>query len=130
MHDLVKAMSASASGMRAQGVRLRLIGENVANADTPGFHRKLVAFEAGIDARTGANTVETGPLTHSPKPMREAYEPGHPLADARGIVAYSNVDTLIEIADAREAQRSYQANVTVFDQARRMYSSMLDLLRS
>lgn len=130
MHDLIKAMSASASGMRAQGVRLRLVGENVANADTPGFHRKLVSFEAAVDARTGANTVQPGPVTLSPRQMRESYEPGHPLADARGIVSYSNVDTLIEIADAREAQRSYQANVTVFDQARRMYSSMLDLLRN
>lgn len=129
MHDLIKAMTSAASGLRAQSMRLRLIGENVANADTPGFQRKQVRFERLVDRPTGAETVRPGRVTLDTSPARESYEPGHPMADERGIVAYSNVDTLIEIADAREAQRSYQANLTLFDQARRMYGSMLELLR-
>lgn len=129
MHDLMKAMSSAASGMNAQSTRLRLIGENIANADTPGFQRKRVSFERLIDEKTGADRVRPGPVNLSEAPAREEYEPGHPLADARGIVTFSNVNTLIEIADAREAQRSYQANLTLFDQARRMYSGMLELLR-
>ncbi|GMG83627.1 flagellar basal body rod protein FlgC [Paralimibaculum aggregatum] len=129
MHDLVRAMSAAASGMGAQSTRLRLIGENLANVDTPGFQRKRVSFESALDTATGAETVRAGRINLSPAPARESYEPGHPLADARGIVTYSNVDPLIEIADAREAQRSYQANLTLFDQARRMYGGMLELLR-
>jgi flagellar basal-body rod protein FlgC len=64
-----------------------------------------------------------------PCSFRESFEPGHPLANARGIVSFSNVDPLIEIADAREANRSFQANLTIFDQARRMYGGVLDLLR-
>lgn len=129
MHDLVKAMTSTASGMRVQSARLRLIGENIANADTPGFQRKRVAFESELDRSTGAQTVRTGRIDLSDAPARQEYEPGHPMADERGILTLSNVEPLIEIADAREAQRTYQANLTVYDQARRMYGAMLDLLR-
>ncbi|MEM1343071.1 MAG: flagellar basal body protein [Pseudomonadota bacterium] len=129
MHDLLKAMSSAASGMSAQSARLRLIGENVANADTPGYKRKLISFEREMSQAGGAERVRPGPVRLDQSAPREDYDPGHPLADARGVVAYSNVNSLIEIADAREAQRSYQANTTVFDQARRMYAGMLDLLR-
>jgi flagellar basal-body rod protein FlgC len=129
MQELFKTMVSASAGMRAQSVRMRLIGENVANADTPGYHRKKIAFQSVIDRATGASSVEPGRVRLDQSPFRESYEPGHPLADARGVVAYSNVDPLVEIADAREANRSYQANLTVFDQARRMYGSVLDLLR-
>jgi len=129
MHELTKAMTSASSGMGAQSLRLRLIGENVANADTPGFHRKTVSFRAEVDAATGAERVVPGRVRLDRSPVAEEYDPGHPLADEKGMVAGSNVDTLIEIADAREAQRSYEANLTVFDQARRMYAGMLDLLR-
>jgi len=129
MHDLVKAMAAAASGMNAQSLRLRLIGENIANADTPGFHRKRVNFETELDRAAGITRVTPGPVNLDPTPPRQVYEPGHPLADRDGLVTFSNVDPLIELADAREAQRSHEANVTVFDQARRMYGGMLELLR-
>ena len=129
MQELQKAMSAAAGGMRAQSLRLRLVGENVANADTPGYRRKKVAFEAMVDRASGAETVRPGRVRLDSSPLRESYEPGHPLADDRGIVTYSNVSTLVEIADAREAHRSYEANLTIFDQARRMYGAVLDLLR-
>ncbi|MCH8952312.1 MAG: flagellar basal body rod protein FlgC [Proteobacteria bacterium] len=129
MQELFKAMFSASGGMRAQAVRLRLIGENVANADTPGYHRKTVSFETVLDRASGASTVKAGRVRLDRSPLRESYEPGHPLADARGIVSFSNVNTLIEIADAREANRSYQANLTIFDQARRMYGGVLGLLR-
>ena len=129
MQELFKAMFSASGGMRAQSVRLRLIGENVANADTPGYHRKTVSFETVLDRASGASTVKAGRVHLDQSPFSESYEPGHPLANAQGIVSFSNVNTLIEIADAREANRSYQANLTIFDQARRMYGGMLDLLR-
>lgn len=129
MQDLLQAMFSASGGMRAQSMRLRLIGENVANADTPGFHRKKVSFEAVVDRASGANSVRAGRVHLDFSPLREEYQPGHPLANALGIVTFSNVNTLIEIADAREANRSYQANLNIFDQARRMYAGVLDLLR-
>jgi len=129
MHDLERAMAAAASGMGAQSLRLRLVGENVANVDTPGFQRKTVSFETELDRARGVARVIPAQVTLDRSPMREALDPGHPLADERGIVSYSNVDPLIEMADAREAHRSYRANLTIFDQARRMYAGMLDLLR-
>jgi flagellar basal-body rod protein FlgC len=129
MQELYKAMASAASGMHAQSLRLRLVGENVANADTPGYHRKKVSFESVLDRSLGVSTVEPGRVRLDDSPMRQTYDPGNPLADEHGLVTYSNVSTLIEIADAREANRSYQANLTIFDQARRMYGGMLDLLR-
>lgn len=129
MSDLTAAMAVASSGMGAQSMRLRLTGENMANADTPGFHRKTVAFEAELDRATGATRVRPGRVRLDPRPPREVYEPGHPMADGNGIVRFSNVDPLIEMADAREAQRSYQANLNIFDQARRMRAGLLDLLR-
>jgi flagellar basal-body rod protein FlgC len=82
-----------------------------------------------LDRSLGVSTVEPGRVRLDDSPMRQTYDPGNPLADEHGLVTYSNVSTLIEIADAREANRSYQANLTIFDQARRMYGGMLDLLR-
>ncbi|MDT8344391.1 MAG: flagellar basal body rod protein FlgC [Thermohalobaculum sp.] len=129
MHDLKRAMMSAASGMSAQSHRLRLIGENVANADTPGYHRKTVAFETEVDRGSQAALVRPGQVRLDPSAPRQVYEPGHPLADAQGMVSFSNVDPLIELADAREAQRSYEASLNIFDQARRMSGGILDLLR-
>ncbi len=129
MFEILKAMKTAASGMGAQSLRLRIVGENIANADTAGFQRKTVSFESEVDRALGVNRVVPGPVRLDERPVRETYSPGHPLADERGILALSNVDPLVEIADAREAQRSYQANLTIFDQARRMASGTLDLLR-
>ena len=129
MHDLKRAMASAASGMSAQSLRLRLVGENVANADTPGYRRKTIAFETAVDHASGARLVSPGDVRLDRSAPREVYEPGHPLADERGVVTYSNVEPVIELADSREAGRSYEANLKIFDQARRMYGSMLDLLR-
>lgn len=124
MNDFSNSLALSSSGLRAQSSRLRHVSENIANADTPGYRRKLVSF---ISERSGE--VHTGNLTLDPSDLKKVYDPSHPLADATGQYDGSNVDLIIEIADAREAQRSYEANLKMFDQARQMSSSLLDLLR-
>ncbi len=129
MFDLSSTMAASASGMAAQAARLRLVSENMANADTPGFKRKLVSFEAVNSMMNDNMGVRTGNMQLSQAPLNRVYDPGHPLADGNGYYDGSNIEVMIEIADAREAQRSYEANLRMFDQARQMASSTLELLR-
>jgi flagellar basal-body rod protein FlgC len=128
MMELRKAMQTAASAMAAQSLRLRLVSENIAHADTPGYRRKLTSFEAAADQATGAVKVRPGPLRLGSGPPREDYDPGHPLADERGMVVLSNVDPALELADAREASRSYEASLALYDQARRMRGRLLDLL--
>ncbi|MEL6280614.1 MAG: flagellar basal body rod protein FlgC [Pseudomonadota bacterium] len=129
MDSFLKAIAAASSGMDAQSTRLRTISENIANADTPGFRRKLVTFESVLDRSTGATRLEIGDVSLDPSELELEHRPGHPLADANGYVEMSNVDMLVELADAREAQRSYEANLRMFDQARKMKGSILDLLK-
>lgn len=129
MFDIKKAMGAAAAGMSAQSFRLRLVGENIANVDTSGFQRKTVNFINVVDRARGTTTVKTGQVQLDETDPRVTLDPGNPLADARGMVTLPNVNPLIEIADAREAQRSYQTNLSIFDQARRMHSATLDLIR-
>ncbi len=129
MSDLSSTMAASASGMAAQAARLRLVSENIANADTPGFQRKTVAFEAVHAMFDNAGSVRTGRVELSDAELPEVFDPGHPLADENGYYQGSNVELMVEIADAREAQRSYEANLKMFDQSRQMNASILELLR-
>lgn len=125
MSDLLKALSYSASGMEAQAMRLRHVSENISNADTPGYHRKLVSFAEEV----GSGEVRAGKVRLDSSPLQDIYDPGHPLADETGHYDGSNVDLVIEIADAREAQRSYEANLRLFDQARQMTAGLFELLR-
>jgi flagellar basal-body rod protein FlgC len=125
MSDLLKSLSFAASGMEAQALRLRHVSENIANADTPGYHRKVVSFQEEF----GTGRVKVGPVTLDRGELLRVYDPGHPMADETGHYDGSNVDLVIEIADAREAQRSYEANLKMFDQARQMTQSLFDLLR-
>lgn len=125
MADLITSLSFAASGMEAQATRLRHVSENIANADTPGYHRKTISFRTAMDA----GLVETGPVRLDRREPTRIYAPGHPLADEAGYYDGSNVDLVVEIADAREAQRSYEANLKLFDQARQMTQSLFDLLR-
>ena len=128
MNEMTKTLQAAASGMAAQAARLRLSSENIANADTPGYRRKLVSFEDTM--RTGdARAVATGPVQLDRSALERIHDPNHPLAGPDGYYDGSNVDLMIEIADAREASRSYEANLRMFDQARQMAGSLLDLLR-
>lgn len=129
MSELVNARAVAGAGMAAQSFRLRLVGENLANADTAGYQRKTVNFVNEFNREMGMTLVRPDRVKLDQNEARESYEPGHPLANERGLVTLSNVNPLIELADAREAQRSYQANLSIFDQARRMGSSTLDLLR-
>jgi flagellar basal-body rod protein FlgC len=129
MTDFTQALSIASSGMRAQADRLRLSAENMANIDTPGYRRKLTSFEAEMlrGDRTGA--VRTGPVNLDRSDLTQVFDPSHPLADESGHYDGSNVDLVVEIADAREAQRSYEANLRMFDQARQMSQSLNELLR-
>jgi len=122
-------MKAAASGMAAQSARLRLSSENIANADTPGYRRKIVSFEATMLSRDDDRVVATGPVRLDQSELLRIYDPSHPLAGEDGYYDGSNVNMMIEIADAREANRSYEANLKMFEQARQMAGSLLDLLR-
>ena len=129
MAQFSDALSIASSGLKSQAARLRFVSENIANADTPGFRRKVASFEAvhGADSPRGA--VEIGRVRLDQSELAEIYDPSHPLADETGMYEGSNVDLMIEIADAREAQRSYEANLKVFEQTRQMSSSLMELLR-
>jgi len=129
MDEITRTMAASASGMAAQASRLRLSSENIANVDTPGYHRKTVSFETAFDAAGDVRAVQTGPVRLDQAELARVYDPSHPLAGEDGSYRGSNVNLVVEIADAREANRSYEANLRLFDQARQMASSLLDLLR-
>ena len=137
MADFLKSISVAAQGLRAQAGRMRIISENIANADsTPArageapYRRKIATFTAKLDPETGATDVTLGRIKRDPSEFRSKYEPGHPAADAGGFVKKPNVDMLIESADMREAQRSYEANVSVISTARRMIARTLDILKA
>jgi flagellar basal-body rod protein FlgC len=125
MGDLLTSLSFAASGMEAQATRLRHVSENIANVDTPGYRRKLVTFDEAMES----GLLEPGRVRLDKGELTRTYDPGHPMADSSGYYDGSNVDLVIEIADAREAQRSYEANLRMFDQARQMTQSLFDLLR-
>ncbi|MEZ5777393.1 MAG: flagellar basal body rod protein FlgC [Paracoccaceae bacterium] len=129
MIESVSPLSVSASGMEAQAARLRHVSENIANADTPGYHRKTIAFDAVIERGEATGQVRAGAVELDDRALTRIFDPGHPLADLDGYYDGSNVDLVVEIADAREAQRSYEANLRMFDQARQMSQSLLELLR-
>ncbi|NDR58535.1 flagellar basal body rod protein FlgC [Aliiruegeria sabulilitoris] len=129
MSDLFNTMAVSASGLKAQSTRLRHISENISNADTPGFRRKMVSFESELDRGRDMELVTTGHVQLDQRPLEQVYDPAHPMADETGHYDGSNVNLVVEIADARQAQRSYEANLKMFDQARKMTSSLFELLR-
>lgn len=129
MTDFKNTMSIAASGMAAQATRLRVSSENIANTDTPGFRRKTLAFEQHLVGSEKAIGVRAGEIVLDKSQLSRIYNPGHPMANEQGYYSGSNVNMVVEIADSREAQRSYEANLKMFDQARKMASSMLELLR-
>lgn len=129
MSDLLKSMTAATSGMDAQATRLRIVSENIANADTPGFRRKIISFEEMVNRPDDARAVATGRVSLDRSDLEQVFDPAHPLADDQGYHDGSNVEMMIEVADAREAQRSYEANLRMFDQSRKMLTSLFDLLR-
>lgn len=122
------ALSVTASGLEAQATRLRVVTENIANADTPGYRRKTIPFLVDADANVLAH-VKAGDVRLDRSDLEQIHDPSHPLADANGNYQGTNVNMIIEMADAREAQRSYEANLKMFDQTRQMSSSLMELLR-
>ena len=135
--DFLKSIAIAASGLRAQAGRMRVISENIANADStatkPGadpFRRKIATFRSDLDRALDARTVALGRTRTDPSAFRLKYEPGHPSADANGNVKYPNVNPLIEMTDMREAQRSYEANINVISATRRMIQRTLDILKA
>ena len=135
--DLVKSLKISASGMKAQGTRLRVIAENIANADSLGdrpgaepYRRKQVSFKNELDRSLGANLVKIGRIATDKGAFGNEYNPAHPAADAKGYVLTPNVNTLIEMMDMREAQRSYEANLNMIESSKQMLLQTIDLLKS
>lgn len=129
MSEFANSLNVTASGLKAQAKRLRHVSENISNADTPGYRRKTVPFLAVRELQNDAEKVETGRVTLDRSELTNIYDPTHPMADDTGHYEGSNVDLMIEIADAREAQRSYDANLKMFEQTRSMSASLMDLLR-
>ena len=129
MSDFSDALTVTAGGMRAQAARLRVLSENIANTDTPGYRRKTMSFESVFAADAPEGLIEPGRVRLDQGELSRVYDPTHPMADGGGFYEGSNVNLLVEIADAREASRSYEANLKMFDQLRRMSGALMDLLR-
>ena len=136
MNDFLSSLKIAATGLHAQSARMRVIAENLANADsagkTPGedpYRRKIPTFKAVMDNELGATKVEIGRIAYDQSDFTSRFEPGHPAADATGYVRYPNVNSLIETMDMREAQRSYEANLNVVTVTRSMLGRTLDILR-
>lgn len=129
-------MQVSAAGMRAQAARMRIISENIANANSTAreaggdpYRRQIPVFEAELNRVTGMSTVRMTDVQYDQSDFTLEYDPGHPAADGDGYVKTSNVQTLVEMMDMREAMRSYEANLNMIESAKRMQERALDLLR-
>ena len=136
MSDLSKSMAISGAGLRVQGTRIRVIAENIANAgstaEAPGgqpYRRKIVRFDNQLNRALGVETVFVKGIALDRGEFSRRYEPGNPAADTEGYVLVSNVNTLLEMSDMREAQRSYEANLKVMQSARSMLQQTIDILR-
>ncbi|HVI87221.1 MAG TPA: flagellar basal body rod protein FlgC [Dongiaceae bacterium] len=134
--DLNDSLFIAAAGMRAQGERLRVISENLANADSVGerqgadpYRRKTVSFKNTLDKELGIPTVQVAKVGVDQSDFRKKYDPGNPAADKSGYVSLPNVNTLIELTDMREAERSYEANLKTIEAARTMLQRTVDILR-
>jgi len=135
--DLMASMKIAAAGLKAQSGRMRVIAENLANANSTAkssnedpYRRKIPSFTQEYNRALGVNVVKSGRIKHDQSDFGKRYEPGHPAADSKGYVKLPNVNALIEGMDMREAQRSYEANLNVIGATRRMLARTLDILRA
>ena len=135
--DFIKSIAIAASGLRAQAGRMRVIAENIANADSTShnsgaepYRRKIPTFRTEIDRELDARVVALGRLHTDQSAFTTKHMPGHPAADATGHVKYPNVNPLVEMTDMREAQRSYEANINVIGATRRMLQRTIDILKA
>lgn len=134
--DLMISADIAASGMKAQSERLKVISQNMANADSvsaePGgepYRRQVVSFENYIDPENGAQKVRVNKIVKDTSPFEKKYDPHHPGADAQGYISLPNVNPLVEMMDMKEAQRIYDANLNMLKTAREMNSNVLDILK-
>lgn len=134
--DFQDVMKIASAGMRAQGERLRVIAENIANANSLGknagddpYRRRMVVFQNVLDKVSGLSMVKVAAVKKDMSPFERSFDPHNPMADAQGYVSKPNVNALIETVDMREAQRTYDANLSVLDAARSMIMRALDILR-
>ncbi|MDF1630990.1 flagellar basal body rod protein FlgC [Mycoplana sp. MJR14] len=137
MDPLIASMKVAASGLEAQSTRIRIVSENLANArstgDVPGadpYRRKTITFVAELDRSVGASLVEVDRLAEDESEFSAEFDPGNPAADEKGMVKIPNVNVLVEMADMREANRSYEANLQSIRQSRDLISATIDLLRA
>ncbi|WP_117190960.1 flagellar basal body rod protein FlgC [Rhizobium terrae] len=137
MDPLSASLKIAGSGMEAQSTRLRIVSENIANArstgDTPGadpYRRKTITFGSELDRASGVDVVEVKKLGVDKSKFIQEYDPDHPAADERGMVKLPNVNMLIEMADMREANRSYDANIQTIKQTRELIAATIDLLKA
>ena len=136
MSDFMSSLKIAASGLHAQNARMRVIAENIANADSAGktptdepYRRRIPTFQAVMDEEAGGTVPQIGRLSYDQSDFNSRYEPGHPAADEKGYVRYPNVNSLIETMDMREAQRTYEANLNVVTVTRQMLGSTINILR-
>ncbi|MDD7312817.1 MAG: flagellar basal body rod protein FlgC [bacterium] len=134
--NLTLSADIAASGMKAQSERLKVISQNMANADSVSadpngepYRRQVVSFQNYLDPATGAQKVRVNKIVKDMSPFEKKYEPNHPAADAQGYVSLPNVNPLVEMMDMKEAQRVYDANLNMLKTAREMNSSVLDILK-
>lgn len=134
--DLVNSLHIAAAGMKAQSDRLRVVSENIANADSMGtkpgeapYRRKIVSFREHLDRESGLNKVQVYKYGYDKSDFKKKYDPGHPAADEEGYVLTPNVNTVLEMVDMREAQRGYEANVNVIEVSKGMLQRTVDMLR-
>lgn len=134
--DLENSVQVSASGLRAQALRMRVIAENLANADSvsasPGgqpYRRRIPTFRAELDRTSGATEVDVPSIKGDKGAFPRVYQPGNPAADAKGYVLMPNVNALTETADMKAAQRSYEANLNAIEAARNLTLRTIDLLK-
>ena len=135
MDDLKVARKIAEFALRAQSKRMRIISENLANADsvaeTPGgipYQRKLVVFKKMMDKHSGVQLINSEEITLDQSDFRRKYDPTHPMADKKGYILMPNVDPLIELADMREANKSYEASLQIIRNARSLMTKTIDLL--
>jgi flagellar basal-body rod protein FlgC len=136
-NDFMRSMGIATSGLRAQAGRMRVISENIANADSTAptaggdpYQRKVPTFSSQLDRALDAQVVSLGRVARDTSAFRTKYEPNNPAADAAGNVKYPNVNSLVEMTDMRDAQRSYEANLNIIGATRRMIQRTLDILKS
>ncbi|OUJ14218.1 flagellar basal body rod protein FlgC [Acetobacter sp. DsW_063] len=134
--DMTSTLNISAAGMDAQSQRLRVVAENLANQDTTGstpgadpYRRKTITFQNEVDRQSGVSTVKVQRIGQDMSDFETEYNPSHPAADARGYVKKPNVNTMVEVMDAHEAQRSYEANLNTLQATRSMMTRAIDLLK-